>query len=153
MRNGKVTQVHTRLLRGYRPRSFADLKEMGVDVVINLQSGFFEQFTNSLYERESAADFGMEEISFPLSNWSSPNEEQIRGLIRAIELRRAANKTVYVHCKWGRDRTGYVIAAWEMVVKKRSYEQALANLHAGGFRRRVYSHWIKTLKRFERDLA
>jgi len=145
-------EVAPNLYRGQRPNTFQEMQDRNVDYVFNLQSGFFEIFTNTVYERQLSSDFKVTELNFPMSDWEIPDFVQVGKIIELIEHHRKTGRKVFVHCKWGKDRTGYVIAAWKMRYLGMKYEDAVKDMYSHGYHRFPYFYWVKSLKKFENTL-
>jgi hypothetical protein len=60
-----------------------------------------------------------------------PTEANIARFLRVVQD--PANQPVFVHCAQGRDRTGYNVAAYRMVVEAWSPEEALGEMKAFHF--------------------
>jgi len=134
------------LVRGARPLSHKDLQAKGVSIAINLESGFYEQFFQDDYETEIPREFGIVEKNLHLSNWEMPTVERLEDIVQEIEVERALGNVVFVHCRWGKDRTGIVLAAWRIIVQGWTYEAAVKEMFGIGFRRYVYFLWLRSLK-------
>lgn len=143
---GRIEVVDSGLIRGYRPKGFQALKDIGCNTVVNLQYGWFELFTDSSYEKEKAEDFGMIEKNYHLSDFSAPRPEKLEEIVGYIEQQIIEGKTVYVHCKWGKDRTGMVCAAYRMLVQGWLYRDAVNEMLSFGFHTIPYKFWVKNLK-------
>lgn len=102
---GKVTETY---YRGAQPRGhdFADLKALGVKLVIDLAQ---EGDANEAANVEAA---GMKFVRIPLTTQVAPAAaaiEQFLGLVTKPD-----NLPVYVHCIGGRHRTGALTAVYRM---------------------------------------
>lgn len=56
-------------------------------------------------------------------NSFNPDEKQVRGLVNEMQLLASTSKLL-IHCTHGRDRTGFVCAAWRILVNKWPVEKA-----------------------------
>ena len=123
-------QVDPQVFRGGRPRSSAypKLQQLGVRTIINLEEGEHSENEREVITRlndtlkpEERIDF----ISFPVSQTQIektgiPNGE-VKELFRLIQN---ARKPVFVHCYYGRDRTGAVVALYRMLFDEMSFTDA-----------------------------
>jgi tyrosine-protein phosphatase SIW14 len=135
--------VTSHLYRGGQPekRGFAELKGLGVDLVVNLRN----EPDEIARERALVEAQGLRYASIPWRGKENPKPEQVAqflGLLRAN-----ADKKVFVHCERGSERTGLMIACYRMSTEQWTAEQALREMDAFGFRRFGFAH----LKRFVRD--
>lgn len=108
-----MLKVDCNLYRGPRPTSFANLQKLGFQRVINLQSGFEDATSESRYENEMPALFGIEVIRFRWSNFLPPTDIQLSEFI-TVAGRPPLIKT-YVHCHSGVDRTGAAMLAYRVI--------------------------------------
>jgi len=110
--------------RGGQPsaESFAKLKAMGVRTVVSLRT--FE------VDRRLLKGLGLKylHISFKAGH---PETEDVLEFLKTVED--PANRPVFVHCKWGTDRSGMMVAAYRIVLEGWSKEQALEEMRAMGF--------------------
>ncbi len=98
------------------------LRVQGVSTVIDLDN------SSKIAKRyaELLRSAGIEHLYVPMSWHNVPSKEEwakIKGVLRG---------TVYVHCKWGADRTGAVIAKYLIEEKWYSVKQALDTVSSGG---------------------
>ena len=99
-------QVTPSLFRGAQPSDdgLGALAKMGVGVVVDLRG-------DSDNERERVTKLGMEYIAIP-SHCSRMTEDGIAKFLTIV--RDHPDKKVFVHCKYGVDRTGMMVAAYRI---------------------------------------
>jgi len=139
---GRVT---TSLYRGAQPSlaDLSELKKLGVTTIVDLRA---EATNISNLERADAQSLGIRFVHLPVGGFSTPSSPQLAdffSLLRAIPP-----QTVFVHCEFGRDRTGMFIAAYRIAVDRWSARQALNEMLAFGFHRT----WHPAMARFVRSL-
>lgn len=136
-------QVTPNLFRGGQPGvdGFKTLKEMGVDIVVDMRGGSNE------HEKAAVKSLGMEYVSIPW-HCTSPSDVPMARFLKLIEENR--DKKVFVHCRLGADRTGMAIAAYRMAGEGWSADEALNEMAKFGF---DWQHhmYCPTLERFERS--
>lgn len=100
------------------------LKAMGVKAILNLRSDA------SADEAEEAARLGMVMETVSMSGLTTPTFEQIdRALAVIADPRR---RPLLVHCRFGKDRTGFVIAAYRTVVEGVDVDEAVKEAKSRG---------------------
>ena len=120
-----ITQVTNNLYRGPRIETCGNveqLKSIGINVILNLEEA----------EESSAEDIDVIEKRmpgtlfrcYPMSEFTRPSADKLRYIVISINNFQGLQKKIYVHCKHGQDRTGYVIAAYRMIVEGWTFEQA-----------------------------
>jgi tyrosine-protein phosphatase SIW14 len=144
-----MIEVTSGLYRGPRPKSLRELRDKGIINVINLQSGIYELLHRDQYEGEQARFLGMTEFDFGLSDFSPPKETEVREIVRTIQFCQDLGEPVYVHCKHGKDRTGYVIAAYRIIMQGWSFNAAVQEMYEHGFHKFPYILWVPSLKKYE----
>lgn len=99
-------QVTPSLFRGAQPtdNGFGALAKMGVGIVVDLRG-------DSDNERERVTKLGMQYVEIP-SQCSHMTDEGIAKFLTI--LRDNPDKKVFVHCKYGVDRTGMMVAAYRI---------------------------------------
>ncbi|HVP90138.1 MAG TPA: sulfur transferase domain-containing protein [Terriglobales bacterium] len=116
-------QVDADVYRSEQPTraAFAEMRAKGIRTVINLRHDLSDESLTS------GLGFGLVEI--PMRAWRVSEDDVVKAL-RGIQ---AAPKPVLVHCQWGADRTGAVIAMYRVVFQGWTKTEALAELEGGGF--------------------
>ncbi len=100
---------------------FMEIRAKGIKTIVNLRSHHSDA---ALIE-----GLGLGLVEVPM-NAARFGEEDIVKALRAI---RDAPKPVLVHCQFGSDRTGVVIAMYRIIFEGWTKEEALAELRDGGF--------------------
>lgn len=140
--------------RGGRPgtpegASWEQLRLMGVRRIISLESGWYEMLSGQVYGEDRLAmaledRYRFQVEHYPLSDFLAPKESYVRSIVARI----SDGTPTYFHCLHGKDRTGYVAAAFRMLVQKECFEGACGEMLALGFHRFPYFFWQPSLKRF-----
>ena len=132
------------LFRGPRPRSLRDLRWMGFETLIVLETGLYEFFHDDAYESEFPSDYGMRHYNIPCSNFFPPNEYQVNKFLEIV----SKHEKTYFHCKRGKDRTGFMAAVYRMRKQGWTFEQAYQEWVAMG-RNPLLDWWKHSLKKWE----
>lgn len=90
------------------PAGLEELKSAGVKTIINLDNrpGALKQ------EQEYAKKIGVDYISIPLSIFSVPSRSKIKKILDLLVD--PSRRPVYLHCQFGRDRTGLVLGLYRV---------------------------------------
>lgn len=104
-------------------------EKFGIRTVINLR-GFHS-------DKDEMAGTNMRLVELPTHTWAADDDEYVAAVLQAI---RQAEKPVLVHCQYGADRTGMVMAVYRMVEQGWNREAALDEMLNGGFG--FHSVWI-----------
>ncbi len=138
---GKINDV---LYRGAQPKEngLAELKKLGVTTIVDLRGEDREKLD---WERSAAAALGMRFVHIPVSGWSPPSDEQVAQFLALF--RDDPHQKVFVHCRFGDDRTGVFVATYRMAVDKWSPEQAMGEMYFFGFN----GFWHPSMKKFIRE--
>ena len=139
-------KVSDQLFRGAQPNlsNLAELKKLGVTTIVDLRS---ESPRTREQERARAQALGMRFVSIPVGGFSNPSSAQVAQFFAL--LRQSPRETVFVHCRFGRDRTGVFIATYRIAFDHWTAEQALGEMNAFGF-----NHpWHPSMVGYVRDFA
>lgn len=119
-------QVTPTLYRGGQPtmEGLETLAKMGVGVVVDLREGTREA------ERDEVTKLGMHYVAIPW-HCSHPDDATVAKFLTV--LRNNRDNTIFVHCYFGTDRTGMMIAAYRMSEQGWTPEEAKKEMRAYGF--------------------
>jgi tyrosine-protein phosphatase SIW14 len=122
---GEVTPL---LYRGAQPspEGFKILAGMGINIVVDAR------LSGTDAERKTVTGLGMQYVSIPWHCLFPKDKTFVQFL---AVLRDNPKKKVFVHCRYGDDRTGMMIAAYRMAVQNWSPEEAWKELQKFGFNR------------------
>ena len=136
--SGKINDV---LYRGAQPKEagLAELKKLGVTTIVDLRGEDREKLD---WERSATAALRMRFVHIPVSGWSPPSDEQVAQFLALF--RDDPHQKVFVHCRFGDDRTGVFVATYRMAVDKWSPEQAMGEMYFFGFN----GFWHPSMKKF-----
>jgi protein tyrosine/serine phosphatase len=134
-------EVNHHLYRGAQPNKLGleHLHKLGVRTIINLRS------TNDAWiaERDEAGAQGMSYFQVPMSGFRRPKMETVSMVLSIIEK---SPSPVFVHCQYGCDRTGTIIACYR--IKHEGWKSGKALNEA-----RIFGMfwWQLRMKNFIRD--
>jgi tyrosine-protein phosphatase SIW14 len=137
---GKITDL---LYRGAQPKEigFSELKLLGITTIVDLRG---EDRDKIAWEKKHAESLGMRFVHIPVSGWSPPTDEQI---VQFLSLFRSQpGQKVFVHCRFGDDRTGVFTAAYRIAMEKWPPEQAMQEMYFFGFN----GFWHPSMKAYIR---
>lgn len=119
-------EVSPHLYRGAQPQrdGLESLKKMGIDTVVDVR------LTGADKEGADAKRLGMEFIALP---WHClfPKDDAIAKFLKY--LREHPDKKIFVHCRFGDDRTGMMIAAYRMAIEGWTADEARKEMNAFAF--------------------
>jgi len=138
---GKVTDV---LYRGAQPKEvgLSELKMLGITTIVDLRG---EDREKVAWERKRAESLGMRFLHIPVSGWSPPTDEQVAQFLSLLHDN--PGQKIFVHCRFGEDRTSVFIAAYRIASEKWSAEQAIKEMYFFGFN----GLWHPSMKLYVQD--
>src|SRR5215467_2822457 len=138
---GKISDS---LFRGAQPRleGLKELKNLGITTIVDLRGEDPEKIA---WERQQAESLGIRFVSIPVSGWSPPSNEQVAQFLEIF--RHHPQERVFVHCRFGDDRTGVFVATYRMAFEGWPAEQAMNEMYFFGFN----GFWHPAMKTFIRD--
>jgi protein tyrosine phosphatase (PTP) superfamily phosphohydrolase (DUF442 family) len=98
------------------------LKSQGVETVIDLQNS---QWIERRYKK-LLREVGIKRIHIPMHTSKVPTEKEWK------KIKKAMQKPVYIHCKWGADRTGAIIGRYLVEEKGYTSKEAYQAVISGG---------------------
>lgn len=140
-----IKKVTDTIYRGARPtvRDIVSLKkDFNVQVVIDLEN----DYEHIVQEKFNCHILDIHYMQYPLSGFRSPSTLK---LLTAVDIIKSIQKPVFIHCKHGQDRTGYVIASYRIIEQGWSFQQAYKECIQQGHRFWFYPWWIPSLMRVE----
>jgi len=128
---GKISDS---LYRGAQPNlaHLGELKKLGVTTIVDLRS---ESRHTREQEQTQAESLGMHFVSIPVGGFNPPTSEQLAQFF--LVMRQTPVQKIFVHCRYGEDRTGVFIAAYRIAFERWSSDQAITEMLYFGFKR----HW------------
>ena len=137
-------RINEHLYRGAQPKAegLAELKKLGITTIVDLRSEDPEKIA---WERQQAESLGLRFVHIPVSGWSPPTNEQVVQFLSLFHD--DPNQKIFVHCRFGDDRTGVFVATYRMAIEKWPTEQALKEMYFFGFN----GFWHPTMISFVRD--
>jgi protein tyrosine/serine phosphatase len=129
----RFQEVAPGLYRGGQPTraGFEALKQRGVRTIINLREEHDE--------RELIEGLGLKYVYIPLDAWDPVSDRSIKDFFDAVN--EPANQPVFVHCRRGADRTGFMIGLYRIAQQGWSAKQAYHEARELGMR-----WWYRGLK-------
>ena len=138
---GKITDV---LYRGAQPNEvgLSELKMLGITTIIDLRAEDREKVE---WERKHAESLGMRFVHIPVNGWSPPTDEQVVQFLSLLHDN--PGQKIFVHCRFGVDRTGVFIAAYRIASEKWPAEEAIKEMYFFGFN----GLWHPSMRTFVHD--
>ncbi len=135
---GKINDL---LYRGAQPKhaGLAELKKLGITTIVDLRRDDPQKADR---ERREAAALGMRFVYIPVSGWAPPSDEQVAHFLALF--REDPKPKVFVHCRFGDDRTGTFVAAYRIAVDHWTPKQAIGEMYFFGFN----GFWHPSMKKF-----
>ena len=129
-----MIQVSKYVYRGGEPKDFSVYEKNGIKSVINLQTGWFEALTAKsdrefIYCYKTKTKF----FDFSLSQFKPPRREVVE---MCMEIILNSMFPVYVHCRHGHERTGFIIAVYRMQLCDWPFDLAFSEMKESG------CHWL-----------
>jgi len=121
-------KVDEHVYRGGQPtdRGFHNLAKLGVKTIVDLR----EADDRGAAEKRVVTGAGMNYVNVPMTGLTPPTEGEITKILSLLEDGNTG--PVFVHCKRGADRTGAVIAVYQIHFHKWDNARALQDAKAHG---------------------
>jgi tyrosine-protein phosphatase SIW14 len=137
-------KINEHLYRGSQPdlSELYQLKKLGVNIIIDLRA---ESPRTAEEERIRAEALGMRFHRIPIGGFSNPTTSDLVHFFQI--LRDSPDQSIFVHCEFGRDRTGVMIAAYRIAFEHWSSEQAISEMMRFGFNRPWHPSMLAFIRR------
>jgi tyrosine-protein phosphatase SIW14 len=137
------------LFRGAQPKdsAYADLQKLGMNIVVDLRGESGEVSS----EKKAVEQMGMKFVSLPWSGAGLPSRDEL--LTYFTLLRDNPDKKIFLHCQYGADRTGVMIALYRIAVDHWTAEQAIKEMKDFHYHSFMLPHLAKYVKAFPAELA
>jgi tyrosine-protein phosphatase SIW14 len=137
-------KINDTLYRGGQPKqaALAELKNLGLTTIVDLRRDDPRKADGELRE---AAALGMRFVHIPVSGWAPPSDEQVAQFLELF--RNDPKQKVFVHCRFGDDRTGVFVAAYRIAMDHWTPEQAIGEMYFFGFN----GFWHPSMKKFVQE--
>jgi tyrosine-protein phosphatase SIW14 len=137
-------KINDSLYRGAQPdeKGLPELKKLGVTTIVDLRG---ENRDSVEWERRRAESLGMRFVHIPVSGWAPPSDDQVAQFLSLF--RNDPRQKIFVHCRFGDDRTGVFVAVYHMALEKWPAEQSLKEMYFFGFN----GFWHPAMKTFIHD--
>jgi protein tyrosine/serine phosphatase len=134
---GKISEV---LLRGAQPspQGLVELKKLGVTTIVDLRGNRGPVAR----ERAQAESLGMRFVDIPMNGWSPPTNGQVAEFLKLFQ--QDGQQKIFVHCYFGSDRTGVMVAAYRMAEQNWTADEAVEEMYSFGF----HYHWYPAMKSY-----
>jgi protein tyrosine/serine phosphatase len=138
-------KISDSLYRGAQPNlaHLGELKKLGVTTIVDLRS---ESRHTREQEQTQAESLGMHFVSIPVGGFNPPTSEQLAQFF--LVMRQTPVQKIFVHCRYGEDRTGVFIAAYRIAFERWSSDQAITEMLYFGFKR----HWHPAMVNYVHSL-
>ncbi len=119
-------RIGPRIYRGGQPSSegLSGLRALGINTVISFTLG--EEGARA--EAAEAARLGMDYLGIPWSTQEVPEPDQVQTFLSY--LREHPDRTIFVHCKAGADRTGVMVALSRIAIDGWPAQRAVDEMNA-----------------------
>lgn len=126
-----------------------DLARLGIKTFVSLQSDGDPDVSPGEIARERAVvtRLGMAFWHLPVPDGEVPSAWTVQRWL--VAARASARSPVFIHCEWGRDRTGAMIAAYRILENGYTPDQALREMAQFGYE----AAWYPDLADFVRRLG
>jgi protein tyrosine phosphatase (PTP) superfamily phosphohydrolase (DUF442 family) len=140
---GKISEF---LYRGAQPRGegYDELKKMGIAIVVDLRNSKpVKKDGGETREQVRVEAAGMRYVEIPTSAFFGPTEFQVATFLQLLHDN--PNQKVFVHCYFGDDRTGTMVATYRIAVDHWTSDEAYNEMRAYHFHKHLIlmGHFVK----------
>lgn len=139
-----AASIAMNLYRGAQPSldGFAGLNKLGIDIVVD----FRDEASQIKLEKKSVESQGMKFVSVPWRGDSLPTHDELVTFFKL--LRDNPDKKIFIHCEYGKDRTGVMSAIYRIAVEHWSADQSIAEMKEFHYDRARLPHLARYVRAF-----
>jgi tyrosine-protein phosphatase SIW14 len=128
-------QVDEHVYRGAQPsaQGWKSLAGLGIKTIIDLRPDGDGGSHSTKAEARAVEAAGMRYVSVPMSGFRAPSNTAVARILAAFN----SKDPVFVHCRFGRDRTGTAVACYRIAHDSWSNQKALQEARDYGI------HWFE----------
>ena len=140
---GKISDF---LYRGAQPRGegYDELRKMGISIVVDLRNSKpVKRDGGETREQVKVEAAGMRYVEIPTSAFFGPTEFQVATFLQLLHDNQ--NQKVFVHCYFGDDRTGTMVATYRIAMDHWTSDEAYNEMRAFHFHKDLIlmGHFVK----------
>jgi tyrosine-protein phosphatase SIW14 len=140
---GKISDF---LYRGAQPRGdgYDELKKLGVAIVVDLRNSKpVKRDGGETREQVKVEAAGMRYVEIPTSAFFGPSQVQVATFLQL--LRDNEKQKIFVHCYFGDDRTGVMVATYRIAMDHWTSDEAYNEMRAYHFHKHLIlmGHFVK----------
>jgi tyrosine-protein phosphatase SIW14 len=140
---GKISDF---LYRGAQPRGggYEELKKLGISIVVDLRNSKpVKSDVGETREQVKVEAAGMRYVKIPTSAFFGPTESQVVTFLQLLHDNE--KQKVFVHCYFGDDRTGVMVATYRIAVDHWTSDEAYNEMRAYHFHKHLIlmGHFVK----------
>jgi len=143
-------KIDDHLYRGAHPKApgLLELKEIGITTIVDLRG---EDATTIEWEEDRLQSLGIRFVHIPVSGWSPPSDKQVAQFLSIF--RDHPQDKVFVHCRFGEDRTGVFVASYRIAIDNFPSDRALKEMYYFGFNGFWHPSMVSFVRQFPSRLA
>lgn len=100
---------------------------------------------------QSNESLGLHFVNIPVSGWLPPSDNQVVQFLKLFHD--SPNQRVFVHCYYGDDRTGVMVAAYRIARQNWTADQAVKEMYFFGFHYYLYGAMEFYVRKFPANFA
>ena len=143
---GKISEM---LFRGAQPsaQGLAELKKLGVTTIIDLRGNHGPVAWEPRKRNPSACVSSTSRVL----GWSPPDNVQVAQFLRLVQ--QDPTQKIFIHCYYGQDRTGVMVAAYRIAQQNWTPDQAASEMNSFGFHYRLFPAMKSYVREFPAKFA
>ncbi len=103
------------------------------------------------WERAQAESLGMRFVNIPVLGWSAPDNAKVAQFLKLVQ--QDPTQKIFIHCYYGEDRTGVMVATYRIAQQNWTSDQAAAEMNSFGFHYHLYPAMKSYVRAFPAKFA
>jgi protein tyrosine/serine phosphatase len=132
------------LFRGAQPtpEGIAGLHKLGIDIVVD----FRDEPSEIKLEKKSVESQGMRFVSVPWRGDALPTNDELVTFFKLLHDN--PDKKIFIHCEYGKDRTGVMAALYRIAVEHWSADQSISEMREFHYNSARLPHLARYVRAF-----
>jgi protein-tyrosine phosphatase len=143
-----IRRIDNFLFRGpqLKPENFKRLQYLGINTIVDFR------VIGQKAEAKLAQKYGMDYVNIPINPVLKVKDTKINKFFELVDNARQNNKKIFIHCRYGKDRTGLFAAMYKLKNNLADFKACADEMIQMGYKRKMFPALHTCLEKFHKTL-